>query len=163
MEVDTSLGVVGKVFEAGWSVPDHLRKVLLRRGSGGATICVRNLGADGSDAAKARGGTRGFPAENDVNEGSKVMGRDLLKGGGGKVASGVRKKTSLGINQQESGNGSGLGGPTSNIRGLCEGDGIRGRGGVAQAVVETSGCGTTAEGHVKIYFGRSVGAAAMGI
>ena len=41
------------------------------------------LGADSSDAAKARGGTRGFPAAGDGYEGSKVMGKELAKGRGG--------------------------------------------------------------------------------
>ena len=46
---------------------------------------------------------------------------------------------------------------------MCKGDGIQGRGDVARAVVATGGCITTAESHVKIYFGGSVGASKTGI
>ena len=45
------------------------------------------------------------------------------------------------------------------IRGLCEGDGIRGRGEIAQSVVASDSCGTEAEDHSKRDFGSSVGAA----
>ena len=69
----------------------------------------------------------------------------------------------MGIRQQEAGNGSGVGVPTANNQGLCQGDGIRGRGEVSQAVVDKGGCGTINESHVKSYFGGSVGAAATGI
>ena len=55
-----------------------------------------------------------------------------------------------------------MGGPTSNIRGLCKGDGTLGIGEVEWAVVTTGGFRTTAEGHVKIDFGSSVGEEATG-
>ena len=54
-------------------------------------------------------------------------------------------QTSLGIHQQEEGGGSGVGGPTANIRGLCKGDGIQGREEVAQEVVTIDGCGKTSK------------------
>ena len=54
--------------------------------------------------------------------------RDLATEGGREGASGGRDQTSLGLNQQEAGNGSGVGGPTANIRGMCKGYGILGRG-----------------------------------
>ena len=72
-------------------------------------------------------------------------------------------QTSLGLNQQEAGDGSRVGGPTANIRGMCEGDRVRGRGDVAQAVVASDGCVTAAEDHAKRYFSRIVGAVATGI
>ena len=56
-----------------------------------------------------------------------------------------------------------MGGPTANIRGLCKGDRIQGRGEVAQAVMEEGGCGEKIGDHDKRYFSSSVGAAATGI
>ena len=56
-----------------------------------------------------------------------------------------------------------MGGPTSYLRGMYEGDGIRGRGEVLRAVVATGGCRTTAKSHIKIYFSGSVGEATAGI
>ena len=52
-----------------------------------------------------------------------------------------------------------MGGPTANIRGLCNGYRIRGRMEFAQEVVATYGCRTTAEDHAKRDFVSSVGAA----
>ena len=43
---------------------------------------VVNLGVDGSDATKTRGGTRGFPASGDGDDGSWDGGQDLEKLGG---------------------------------------------------------------------------------
>ena len=102
--------------------------------------------------------THGLPTEGDGDEGTKVRRPDLTKKGGGYDASGGRNQTSLGIHQQESGDGRGVSGPTANIRGLCKGDGINRRGEVVQAVAEIDGCGTTSEYHTKRYFGSSVGA-----
>ena len=53
-----------------------------------------------------------------------------------------------------------MGVPTANNQGLCQGDGIRGRGKVEQAVVATDGWGTSAEDHAKRDLGNSMGAAA---
>ena len=55
-------------------------------------------------------------------------GRDLEKGGGGQGASGISNQASLVIYQQDSGDGSRVGGPKANIQGMCKGDGIQGRG-----------------------------------
>ena len=72
-------------------------------------------------------------------------------------------KKSSGIHQQEVGEGSGVGGPLANILGMCKGYRIRGREEVTQAVVAVDGCRTTSEDRAKIYFGRSMEAAATGI
>ena len=72
MEDETILGKVKEVAETGGSGFDNLRKVLPRGGPGGDTLWVRNLGADSSNAAKTRGGTRGFPASGDGDDVSKV-------------------------------------------------------------------------------------------
>ena len=69
----------------------------------------------------------------------------MEKEGGRQGAIGRRDQTPLIIRQQEAGNGSGVGDPTENIRGLCKGDGIQGMGEVAQAVVATDGCRTKCE------------------
>ena len=63
------------------------------------------------------------------------LGGNLDKVGSGQGAPGESNQTSDGIYQQESSDGSGVGGPLANIRGLCKGVYIRGRGGVAGAVV----------------------------
>ena len=57
-------------------------------------------------------------------------------------------------------NGNRVCGSTTYLRGMCKGDGIKRRWGDSRAVVETGGCKTTAEIHVKRVFGGSVGAAA---
>ena len=90
----------------------------------------------------------------------KAGGRDSEKGGGGYGAPGGRYQNSSEIHQQEAGGGSGVGGPTANIRGLCKGYRIRGREEFSQTVVETDGCRKTAEDHAKIKFDSSVGATA---
>ena len=56
-----------------------------------------------------------------------------------------------------------MGSPTSNIRGICEVEGIQGRGEVVRAVVATGGCVTIYDSHVKRYFGGRMGEAATGI
>ena len=38
-------------------------------------------------------------------------------------------------------------GPKAYLRGICEGDGIQGRGEVSRDVVETGSCRTTSESH----------------
>ena len=93
----------------------------------------------------------------DGDEGLKVRGKELAKVEGVHGALGGRNQTSLGINKQETGDGSGVGGPTANIKGLCKEYGIRGRGEVYQDVVLTGGFRTTDEGHVKRDFSSSVG------
>ena len=75
--------------------------------------------------------------------------RDLATEGGREGASGGRDQTSLGLNQQEAGDGSGVGGPTANIRGLYKGDGIQRRVEVVQEVVASDGCVTEAEDYAK--------------
>ena len=42
--------------------------------TGGANFWVVNLGVDSSNAAKTRGGTRGFPWAGDGDDGSKARG-----------------------------------------------------------------------------------------
>ena len=79
-----------EVAEAGGCGFDHIRKVLLGGGPGGATLWGQNLGDVGSDASKAQGGTRGFPTEGDWDEGTEARGRDLNKGGDRQGASGGR-------------------------------------------------------------------------
>ena len=54
LEVDTTSGTVREFSEEGGSGPDRLRTVLPSGGPGGATLYVRNLGVDGSDAAKLK-------------------------------------------------------------------------------------------------------------
>ena len=100
MEGETISGAVREVSEEGGSGTDHLRKFLSRVGLGGATLWVENLGVDGSDDAKTRGGTHGFPVTGDGNEGSKAGGQDLAKGGGRYGAPSSREKISSGIHQQ---------------------------------------------------------------
>ena len=66
------MGAVREVAKAGGSGPNHLGRVIPCGGSGGATLWVRNLGVDGSDDIKYRGGTRGFPEVGDGYEGLKA-------------------------------------------------------------------------------------------
>ena len=60
--------------EEGGRGTGSLRNVLPRGGTGGATIWVVDLGVDGSNYAKTRGGTREFSAAGDGDEGSKAGG-----------------------------------------------------------------------------------------
>ena len=73
---------VREVSDEGGIGPNHLSKVLLRGGPGGATIWVRNLGVDNSDAAKTRGGPPEFHVTGDGYEGLKAGAQYLSKGGG---------------------------------------------------------------------------------
>ena len=93
-EGKTSLGAVREFDKTVGSRPNHLGKVLPRSGSGGATLWVWNLGADGSNDAKDQGRTLGIPAAGSGEEGVKARGRDLEEGGGGQCASGGGNKTS---------------------------------------------------------------------
>ena len=68
MEGKKILGAVEEVAEEGGSGTDHLSKVLPCISPGGATLWVGKLGVDGSDAAKTRGGSCGFPVSGDRNE-----------------------------------------------------------------------------------------------
>ena len=74
---------------------------------------------------KLKGGTRGFSARGDGDKVTNYRGQDVDKGGVEQCASGGRNQTSEGIYQQEASNGSGVGGPLANIRGICKGDRIR--------------------------------------
>ena len=66
--------VAREVAEAGGCASEHFGKVLLGGGPGGATIWVRNLGVDNSDAAKTRGGPPEFHVTGDGYEGLKAEG-----------------------------------------------------------------------------------------
>ena len=68
---------VWEVSEERRSRPNCLRKVLLCGGLGGATLWVRNLGVDGSNTAKTRGGTREINAAGERDKGSKDGDVDL--------------------------------------------------------------------------------------
>ena len=82
------MGAFREVAEAGGCGSNHIRKVLLGGGTGGATLWNRNIGAVSSDAYKYRGVTHGFPMTGDGDEDAKARGRDLDKGGTGHGASG---------------------------------------------------------------------------
>ena len=115
------------------------------------------------NAAKAQGGTCGFPVVGDRYEGLKAGGQDLSKGGDRQGDPGVRGEASLVIHQQDAGNGSGVGGPMANIQGLYKRDGVRWQGRVARAVVALDSRRTADEDHAKRYFSSIVGAAATRI
>ena len=87
----------------------------------------------------------------------------MAKGGIREGDPGNSKKASLVIHREDSGDGSGVGSPVSNIRGLCKRERVQGRGEGAQAVVALESRGTEAEDHAKRDFGSSKGAAAIGI
>ena len=74
------------------SVPNNLGKVLPRSGSGGATIWVWNLGADGINDVKYRGSTRRILVAGDGEEVAKAREKDLVEGGGRQCASGGSNK-----------------------------------------------------------------------
>ena len=86
----------------------------------------------------------------------------MEKGGGVEGAPGNRDKNFSGIHQEEVGDGSGVGGPATKIRGLCEIYSVQGRGEGSRAVVASDSRRTAADGHAKIDIGSSVGAAANG-
>ena len=71
------MGAVREVAKVGGRGPDHIGKVIPCSGSGGANIWVLNLGADGSNDAKARGRTCDITAAYDREEFVKARGRDL--------------------------------------------------------------------------------------
>ena len=56
-----------------------------------------------------------------------------------------------------------MGGHPDYFRGVCTGDGVRGRGNVTSSVLEADGSRCPADDHIKINFGGGNGAAAMGI
>ena len=87
----------------------------------------------------------------------------MEKRGGIEGDTGNRDKTSSGIHCEEEYNVSGVGCPTTFIRGLCKRDGVQGRGGGAQAVVFPDSHGTAAGNHAKRDFGSGKGAVATGI
>ena len=91
------MGAVREVSEAVEIGPDHIIKVLTSGDPGGATLWVGNLVVDVSDAEKNRGGTRGFPATFDEDEGSKGGVQDFGKVGGRQGDPGGRDQTSLGV------------------------------------------------------------------
>ena len=104
---------------------------------------------------------RGLRDHSEKIEGFYVINRHINQLSA--FASDERDQTYLVINQQETGNSSEVSEPTTNIRVMCEGDGIQRRGEVARSVVATGGCRTTAEDHAKRDFESSVGAAGTGI
>ena len=60
-----------------------------------------------------------------------------------------RDKYSLGIHQEETGDGRGVGAPATNIRGLCKRNRVRGQGEGAIAVAASDSCGKASESHAK--------------
>ena len=86
----------------------------------------------------------------------------MEEGRGVQRASGREETTAPDLLGQEARNRSGMGGLTAYILGMYGGDGFRGRGESPVDVVEISGSGETSDGHVKIYFGGSKGAAGNG-
>ena len=72
------------------------------------------------------------------------------EGGGGKSASGSGETTAPNLCGQEAGKIGRMCSLTAYLRGMYEGDGLRGRGEYLVAVVETSGTGETYEDPVSV-------------
>ena len=162
-EGKTSLGALGEVAEERGRRPDSFSKVLPIGGPGDAPFWCVNLDLDGNNAAKTGGGTHGFLAAGGGNDGSKSGIRHVTKGGEREGAPDDRDKASLVIHRYEAGEGSGVGSPATNIKDLCKGDGVRGWGEGARAVVASDSRITASEDHTKRYFGSSKGEVATGI
>ena len=77
LQVDISLGPFRGVAEEGGRGTNSLIKVLPRNGPGGAPLWGGNLGLDGNEAGKNWGGTCGFLAAGDRDDGLKSGGRYL--------------------------------------------------------------------------------------
>ena len=99
----------------------------------------------------------------DKDEGKKAEGWLLAAGGVRYSASGSGEKITTDLHGQEAGDNGGVGGFTAYFWHMHEGDGLRGRGETPGSVVEISGIGEAAEGHVRREFEGSEGVAATGI
>ena len=87
----------------------------------------------------------------------------MAEGGGGKSVSRSGDTTAPDLLGQEAGDSGGMGGLKSYLRGMCEGGGLRGRGGALGDVMDTCFSGETAKGHIRRNFGGSKGVEATGI
>ena len=99
---------------------------------------------------------------------TKLKGKSLREDSWKKVAeynfvSGSRDITATYLLGQEAGDGGVMGDLTAYLQRMREGDGLRGRGEAADAVVDTGVRGETYEGHVRRYFCSVKGAVATGI
>ena len=157
------MGVAREVATEGGGGAVSLGKVLSRSSSGSAIVWGRDVGDFGANGAEVRGSVRGFPTSRNKVKGKASEGRVMATGGGKNTPSESEYTAAPDLRGQETGDSSGVGGPTAYFRRLYERDRILGRGKDPGAMVETGDIREAAEGHCRIYFGSGKGAAATGI